>query len=93
MSGDDLTQAEICTRYRRSTEAGVEHERGGPAVEEERPGLIEVLSDGGDDRIHEATSLWGYSIGEVAAVYGVHRTTVFRWRDEGGTPPIPSHDG
>jgi hypothetical protein len=89
VSGDDLTQAEICTRYRRSTEAGVEHERGGPAVEGERPGLIEVLSDGGDDRIHEAMSLWGYSIGEVALAYGVHPRTVMRWRDEGRTPALP----
>ncbi|MBJ7247838.1 MAG: transposase [Thermoleophilia bacterium] len=89
VGGEDLTQAEICTRYRRSTEAGVEHERGGPAVEGERPGLIEVLSDSGDDRIHEATSLWGYSIGEVALAYGVHPRTVMRWRDEGRTPALP----
>ena len=87
--GEDLTHEEVCTRYRRYVGSHLGRAQMSSQVEGERPELHEILHDGGDDGIHEAMSVWGYSVREVAAVYGVHRTSVFRWRDEGRTPHLP----
>lgn len=87
--GEDLTHEEICARYRRWVTTDLERTRARAqrGYEGDRPELDEILEDGRPDSIHRAVAVWGYTIGEIADVCGVHRHTVRRWREQGDGPP------